>query len=91
MSALAYRLELIAADVGRLRRRADPETSTAHALDRIAGNVDLVDAILTPTAADFYRANVAAGDDPESAVTRALATSDRRARQLRSLLAEVER
>ena len=83
MSAILYQLEEIAADVGRLRRRAEPETSIAYALERIADRVESIDSIVCFSAGQL----VAEGE----AVERAVELVDVRARQLRTLLGEKRR
>lgn len=53
--AVLYRLELLASDVGRLRRHLEPESYADFLSHRIAGHVDSLDCMLHPTAADLYR------------------------------------
>jgi hypothetical protein len=80
MSAVAAgnRLLELAADVGRLRRRVDPDGYDAVLLARIAGHVDALDAIHEPTAADRVRAGIPVDD--------ALELVDQRAQELERLL-----
>jgi hypothetical protein len=85
---LLDRLDLLAADVGRLRRRLEPESSIAHLGDRLADHVETLDVILSPSAAELQRAFFCECGDHDLALDEALAETDRRQRQLRVLLSE---
>jgi hypothetical protein len=88
------RLDALAADVGRLRRRYASSTDARAGtffLDLIAGHVQALDALLRPTAAKVYAANLWLCGDEQVSVTAALADADARTRHLRSLLGERER
>jgi hypothetical protein len=80
--AFVSTLETIATDVARLRRRCTDDYG-AHLLDRIAFNVDGLDAAVQPTAAELYADGLA--------INEALAVVDARARTMRSLLGEQRR
>jgi hypothetical protein len=83
------RVEALATDVGRLRRRfasnADAWTGPFF-LDLIARHIQVIQSMLVPTAAEVYAANLWYCGDEHQAVTAALAEVDARERQLRSLL-----
>jgi hypothetical protein len=83
--AVVEHVDLIAADVRRLRRRfaSNDGWTGAYLLDRLAARLDELDAILQPGAAEL----VLAGFD----VDEALETVDRRAATLRRLLGEAMR
>lgn len=84
--ALVERLDALAADVGRLRRRSasNEEAWTGpYIVERLAQHVETVDAALQPSAGEL----VAAGFD----VDTALSTVDARARRFRELLGEKTR
>jgi hypothetical protein len=68
----------LAEDVGRLRRRAEPESLEAHLADRIAGHVEVLDALLQPTAAELHADGVSVEDS--------LAFVDERVEELSCLL-----
>jgi len=53
--ALRGRIQALAEDVGRLRRRVEPDTYDAFLAFRIAGHVEALDALAWPTAAELYR------------------------------------
>ena len=57
VEVLWARVDELATDVGRLRRRLtlDADSSAAHALDRIAGHVESLDLMLHPSAGDLVR------------------------------------
>lgn len=76
--AVVGAIDELATDVGRLQRRCEPETSLAHLAHRLAVGVDLLDAMLQPSASEL----VAAGAD----VDEALELVDRRAREIRQRL-----
>jgi hypothetical protein len=82
------RVDEIAADVGRLRRRLEPESSAAFTVDRIASNIEWIAVMLEPTAASLV-ARTFPGDD--LTVDAALDHVDQRARRLRGLLGEPTR
>jgi hypothetical protein len=73
----------LAADVGRLRRRLEPDSSLAQLADRIAGRILILDLLATPTAAELA-ATTAPGDD--EALTEAIRIVDQRKLYLHSLL-----
>ena len=81
--AFTVQLAELAADLGRIRRRLNGDEYGSHLVDRAAGRVHTIDALLWPTAAEL----VATGDTPHAA----LATVDARTRQLASLLGEAAR
>jgi hypothetical protein len=80
VEALWTRLDELAADIGRLRRRLDlePESSAWFALDRITGHVESLDLMLRPSAGDLVRCG--------AGVEAALRDVDARASALRRLL-----
>jgi hypothetical protein len=80
---LLARLDELAEDVGRLRRRLDG--SLKHLADRLAAAVEILDAVLYPTASEL----VAALEWTPTAkdVDAALEVRDARTRSLRRLLA----
>jgi hypothetical protein len=88
---LLARVEALAEDVGRLRRRSTSTGWDAHILDRVAGHVETLDLILSPTAGEVYRANRRFGAGDELALDCALEDVGNRAARLRSLLGEAER
>lgn len=86
MSVLHVRLEELAADVGRLRRRFasnEDAWTGSYIADRIAGNVEALHCIITPSAGELV-AWTAPGD--EEAVEEAVRLVDEWWRQLRSRL-----
>jgi hypothetical protein len=83
---LLDRIEDLAGDVGRLRRRVEPESSAAHLVDRLAGSVETIDAMVHASAGELYREFFAISGDHELALEEALATVDTRARRVRGLL-----
>lgn len=86
--ALFSRVDAIAADVGRLRRRfaSNPDAWTGgYIADRIAGNLQTLDAMMRPTAAELV-AWTFPGD--EEAVEAALEVVDKRDEDLRRLLGD---
>lgn len=87
---MVARVREIAADVGRLRLRPQVASDdyVQHVLRRIAAAVTTLDLMVSPSAAEMYRANVAAGIEDEEALTQALAEADRQTGQLRRLLRE---
>jgi hypothetical protein len=77
------RLDSLARDVGRLRRMSDGENWT---LERIADHVDALDAMLSPTAGERYRDNLACCGYEQVSVEAALRDTKDRAWQLRDML-----
>jgi hypothetical protein len=83
---LRLRIAELAADVGRLRRRfASNENgwTSAYIADRMAGHVEALHCLATPSAAELV-AWTAPGD--EDAIDEAIQIVDERWRRLRSLL-----
>jgi hypothetical protein len=86
---LLARIDLLACDVGRLRRRF---ASNEHAwtgeyiCDRLADGIDTLDAIIGPTAGELQRDYFAVCGDHDLAVEEALEVVDRRTAQIRWLL-----
>jgi hypothetical protein len=78
--AFACRLETLAGDVGRLRRRLADDAYNGHLICRISAHVEMLDAFLQPTAGELVKHGFA--------VDAALADADARARHFRSLLGE---
>jgi hypothetical protein len=86
--AFLLHLERIASEVGRLRRRLGDGDLNCCVLDRIGDSVEVIDALVQPTAAERYRANLRyCGDEGES-IEAALFDVDVRTRRLRGLLGE---
>jgi hypothetical protein len=81
--ALTTRVWDLAGDVGRLRRRVEPDSSLAYLCDRIAGHVESLHCILTPSAGELV-AFTAPGD--EDAIAEALRVVDDRWHRLQSRL-----
>ena len=81
------KVDALAVDVGRLRRRVEEGSSLAHLADRLADEIEQLDAMLEPSAAQLRRELLAeaAGDD-DAATEAALAIADARGRQLQALL-----
>jgi hypothetical protein len=77
---LRRRLDALAADVGRLRRRLNGDSYDGWLAWRLGEHVDALDAMVSPNAADIYN------EHPLAGVDEALATVDARARELRVLL-----
>ncbi len=89
--AVAERIDLIATEVGRLRRRVAtdmPGTTTGFALERLARHVESLDLMLRPSAAEIAACAAPGNDD---AVAQAIEVVDARSRELRRLLGEVPR
>jgi hypothetical protein len=84
--SLLDRVDLLAADVGRLRRRVEPESSLAHLVDRIGRHVETLDLMLRPCAAALAPELFGICGDEALAIDEALAWVDARARTMRSLL-----
>jgi len=81
--ALASRIDLLAADVGRLRRRVDPESSLVHLADRLASHIEALYVMVEPTAGELV-AWTSPGD--EQAAAAAIAHVDARWNRLRGVL-----
>lgn len=85
-AALVDRVEEIARDVGRLRRRFasnDGAWTGIYIADRLADNVETVHGMLHLSAADLVAATFPGDDD---AISAAIDHVDRRTRQLHALL-----
>ena len=80
-------IDQAARDIGRLRRTTPPNTSAWWALDRIAHNLELIDLQLNPSAGELYPEYLAISGDHELSLEEALRAVDKRARELRELLA----
>ena len=78
--ALLERLELLAADVGRLRRQRG-----GHLVDRVAWHVESLDAMVHASAGELT-AQSFPGDDEAAAA--AIELVDKRSRKIRRLLGE---
>jgi hypothetical protein len=92
--ALLERFESIAEDLGRLRGRFDSNGDAwtgVYLVERLAGNVEALDVMLHPSAAELYRDFLAYCGDDKVALEESLAVVDRRAARLRRLLGERER
>jgi hypothetical protein len=72
---LQARIDLLADDVGRLRRTVKPDSSLWHLADRLADGLEALDAMIGMTAADLARWY--APGDPD-AVEAALETVEAR-------------
>lgn len=81
--ALHNRITELAADVGRLRRCLDPETSLAWKAARIADHVEAIFWMVEPRAAQL--AACTAPGDPD-AINEAIRIVDQRHRQLQTRL-----
>jgi hypothetical protein len=79
-------LDEFATDVGRLRRRVEPESSLAHLAERIADRVEVLAAMVGEPAADLYRAYFCVCGDHALALDEDLAAVDRRSQDVRGLL-----
>jgi hypothetical protein len=81
-------VEAIAADFGSFNRVARREGEyIAFLAERVCGRVEDLGAMLTPTAADFYRAHLRFGLDEDAAVREALVEADRLRGSLRRRMA----
>lgn len=80
---LQARLDELATDIGRLRRRALPGSSDQHLVDRLTAHVQALHALLEPTAAQLA-AETFPGD--EETIQLAIQEVDARARWLRERL-----
>jgi len=81
-------LALLAEDVGRLRAHL-PEPIESYAgflTERVAARLELIDSLVSATAADIVRQLVAEGLDDDAAVSVALDAVDSRTAALRSTL-----
>jgi hypothetical protein len=87
------RLDALATDVGRLRRRhaSNPGWSGTLFLDEIARHVEVLHGMATPTAAEVYADCLCACADEQLSLAEALAYADGRVRTLRRQLGEIER
>jgi len=81
-------LALLAEDVGRLRAHlpAPIDSYPAFLAERIAVQVEWLDTLMWPTAADIYQHFVADGFDEDTAVSAALDAVDEHVGGLRSTL-----
>lgn len=86
--ALALRLDEIARDAGRLRRRfaSNGAWTGLTILDRLADAVESLDTLTRPTAGELQRDYFAVCGKHELATSEALEAVDRRVAQLRWLL-----
>ena len=82
VSVLRARLDDLAEDVGRVRRRVEPETSLAWTLNRIAGHIQSVVLMVEPCAAEI----AAWTPEDEQAVEEAIREVDAKHRRLRERL-----
>lgn len=71
-------VDRLAGDVGRARRRVDAESSLMFTIDRVAGGLELLDAMLRPSAGELVRRGMPVDD--------AIELVDRRAGTLAGLL-----
>lgn len=75
---LRKRVELLIEDVGRLRRRLDPETSSlSHVGDRIAGHVHALYWLTEPTAAELVAFHAPGDQDAIQAAIKHVAARER--------------
>lgn len=81
--AFRARLDELAADVGRLRRRVEPDSSLAFLADRIARHVESLHLLTTPSAGEIVSTTYP-GDD--ETVEEAIRLVDARSARLRGLL-----
>ena len=86
--AFMDRVEALAADVGRLRRRLAGDEYGSYLVDRLALHVEVLDAFLWATAGEIYQANICVCGDEDESVAAALEDVDDRARRFRALLGE---
>ncbi len=85
-AAVLARIETIAAEVGRLRRHAEPGSPVSWLAERLADEVEALDAMLYPSAAEFRVSFLAVSGDDELSTVEALRVADARAGCLRRLL-----
>lgn len=90
-SVLERQLDELAAVVGRLRRRVEGDAYAEHLVDWLAGDVDVLDSMMRPSAGEICAANIRFGADEDEAVVAAVSDVDDRVRHLRSLLREKTR
>jgi hypothetical protein len=83
MTSVIGRLDELAVDVARLRRRVEPDSSLAFIAVRIAEHVESLDVMLQPSAAEL--AACAFPGDAET-LDAAVEHVERRANRLRGLL-----
>lgn len=92
MNAVRDRLDEIARDLGRLRRRFESNDWTGvYLVERLAGTVETLDCMVSPSAGELYRSFMVECGDDQVALEEALAVVDRHAAELRRLLGEAER
>jgi len=77
------RIDELAADIGRLRRRLDPESSSYWLGERIANHVESLDAMLRPSAGELVAWTAPGNHD---AITAALQAVDNDRRRIQALL-----
>lgn len=87
MNALRDRVDLIAAEVGRLRRHVEPGSSLVHVVARLSDHVEALDCLTHPSAGELARDFFCVSGDHDLAIDEALIVVDARARALRRLLA----
>ena len=82
-AALQARVDELAADLGRLRRRLEPGSSLAYLGERLAGQVETLDVMLRPSAGQLVSWTF-----PEDAETveAAIEQVDRERARIRQLL-----
>jgi hypothetical protein len=89
LESIVEQLELLAADVGRLRRKATG--SIRYPVDQIADRVEVIDSLAFPCSADLYANTIAdtgaTGELEREIMIRALAAPKYRQRKIRRLLA----
>jgi hypothetical protein len=80
---LNTRIDALADDVGRLRRRVEPGSSLEHLAERLAGHVETLHLIVTPSAGELVAWH-APGD--EEAIGEAIRIVDERWKRLQERL-----
>jgi hypothetical protein len=80
---LNTRIDALADDVGRLRRRIEPGSSLEHLADRLVGHVETLHLIVTPSAGELVMWT-APGD--EEAIGEAIRIVDERWKRLQERL-----
>jgi hypothetical protein len=88
MNAMRGTIDGLAVEVGRLRRRTEPESSLFHLVGRIAGYVESLDCQTFPSAGELYPEFFSICGDHDVALSEALRVVDTRRDHLRSVLAE---